>query len=261
MPFRGKRSRRPTIVRKSRKARSSNRLRKPIAMAIKRAIARNIENKVYSKYATNVPIVTTSLTTPTYLGNLLPQITNGTNNTERIGNHIRIKHAYIRGVVNLLPYSVLTNPLSTPVIVKMWLASTKQINTNDLALTACSTNFFDAGASPAGFQGNVLDTLLSPNKDAWVIHATKTVELGATYASATGAVGTSGYFDNSKMTMPFYFSYGKKFRGEIKYNDATTIPTNRNLFLIFQAVYADGSFLGTQIAEYHYTCRVEYEDA
>lgn len=263
MPFRGKRSRRVKVARRTRKAgRRTKVVSKNIKTYVKRAISRNMENKVWESYGNNIPIVTTVGSTPTFLGNLLPQPSQSVTQSGRIGNEIKIRKGYVRGYVNLLPYNATSNPLSTPVMVKMWLVSCKYLNTATLSSTNISTDFFEIGSSTAGLQGNLIDTVLSVNKDNWTVHKTKQFELGATYASTSGAVGTGGYFDNSKMIMPFYFSFGNKFRTSLKYNDASSnVPTNRNLFLLFQAVYANGSTTGLQICQYTYNTRVEYEDA
>lgn len=229
---------------------------------VKRIISSNNENKMVIQYGINQAITTASATNPTYIQNLLPSLAQGTGKSNRIGNDIKIKYAYVRGFVNLLPYSATLNPLSTPIQVKIWLCSSKTVNTNNIASTSIASDFFEVNNASAGFQGNLLDMMLTPNKDSWVIHATKTFELGATYASTNGQVGTAGYFDNSKMIRPFYFNYGKYFKSVLKYNDQTlNIPTNKNLFLVFQAVNADGSTTAINCAEYHFTSRCEFEDA
>jgi len=229
---------------------------------VKNAISKNLENKVYVNYGSNLAITTAgSGSNPTFVPNLLPPLVQGGSQQNRIGNEVKIKYAYVRGYVNLLPYSVTNNPLSTPIMVKMWLCASKTINTNAISSTDITTTFFETGSGSAGFQGNMLDLCLSNNKDSWTIYATKKFELGATYASSGGQVGTGGYFDNSKMTIPFYFSYGRHFKSSLKYTDqATNIPTNRNLFLVIQAVNADGSSTAVSPAEYHFQTRITFED-
>lgn len=261
MPFRGKRSRRVRVLRRTRKAgRRPKGVSNNVKKYVKRAISSNLENKVYVQNATNVAINTAAGTTPTNIY-LLPQVGQSVTQTGRIGNEIRIRKAYVKGYVNILPYNLATNPLSTPVLVKLFLVSCKYLNTNTLSSTNIASDFFDNGASSIGFQGSVTDMLMGPNKDAWTFHKTKSFELGATYASGSGAVGTGGYFDNSRMTLPFYFSYGSKFRGSLKFNDTGLSPTNRNLFLCVQAVYADSTTSSITPCEWHYQNRVEYEDA
>lgn len=264
MPRVNRRNRRPRkyarkTTMRSRKGKSVS---KAVKMYVKKALGRNMENKVWEKFGNSIPIVSTVTSTPTYLGNLLPQPAQDTTQIGRIGNEIKIRKGYVRGYVNLLPYNALTNPLSTPVMVKLWLVSCKYMNTATLSSTNIGSDFFETGSGSAGLQGTLVDTVLSVNKDNWTVHKTKQFELGVTYASGAGPASTGGWYDNSKMIMPFYFSFGNKFKAALKYNDAATnVPTNRNLFLVFQAVYANGSSSGIQTCQYTYNTRVEYEDA
>ena len=269
MPFRGKRSNRPKST-KPRSTFKSNKAKiakpsKPLKNYIKKIVHGNMENKVWIDYGVNQTLTTlsgspASNTAATLY--LLPKPSVNVGHSGRIGNEIRIRRAYIYGRVNLLPYNLTNNPLSTPILVKMWLVSFKTINTALINSCTSTANYFETGTGSVSFQGNVLDTVLSPNKDVLTVHKTKSFELGATYASSGGAVGTAGYFDNSKMTMPFYFSFGNKFRAALKYNDnATNVAENRNCWLITQVVNADGSSTAVTAAEMHYNLRVEYEDA
>lgn len=219
---------------------------------VKRAISKEIENKVWLDYGINQTITTAAGTTPTS-AILVPRIAQGLGKSQRTGNEIRVKKALLSGYVNLLPYSATLNPQVAPVIIKMWIVRCKQVNNILLANTTISTTFFDVVNGSLGFQGNMLDTLLSINRESWQIIATKQFELGLT-------TNTNGVADNSRFTKKFNFSLAKHL-GVIKFDDTGTTPTNRNMFLVFQAVYPDGSALALQSAEYHWHYRVEYEDA
>ena len=84
--------------------------------------------------------------------------------------------------------------------------------------------------------------------------------MGGSY-NITATVNNASYFDNSPMSVPFQFNFGRKL-GKLVYDEDTTYASNRNMFIVFQVVAANGSNSGGQImAEYHYTTRVEYEDA
>jgi len=234
--------------------------RKAITKIVKSIISRQAENKIWADYGVNQTITCAQSTTPTFK-NLVPTIPPGSRISNRVGNEVRVKNGYIRGHVNLLPYNETTNNKPLPCYVKMWVCSGKLMNTILLSSTNISTTFFEAGGSSAGFQGNMLDIDLSPNKDMWTVHYTKTVKLGAGYVVSTGSPVSGGsYFDNSPMSVPFQFNFGKKL-GTLKYEEDITSATNRNMFLVFQVVPCDGDGAPTQVmAEFHYTTRVEYED-
>ena len=259
-----KRSRRPSArkTRKTRKTytRKSSKVSTPVKNYVNRMIHNNTENKVFAGYGVNQTLSsafgTLSGTQALYL---LPQISQGVGQHLRIGNEIKIRKAYIRGYVNILPYSLGVNARPAPVMVKMWVVSFKTINTALIA--SCPTaNFFEAGSSSTGFQANMLDMVLSTNNDLITVHRTKTFKIGA--SSVSTGVPVASYYDNSSFNHYFNFEYGSKCKGTIKYNDTTTnVPENKNMWLLFQVVYPDGSSDAGSVAEYHYTCRVEYEDA
>jgi len=236
--------------------------RKSITKIVKAVLSRQAENKSWFDYGANQSItIASGGSTPTFK-NLLPQLSQGSSASNRIGNEVKVKNAYIRGHVNILPYDAVLNPQQCPppLYVKMWIVSAKALNTNNLALTNINTTFFDIVSSSTSFQGNMLDIDFTVNKDAWVIHGTKTVKIGAQYTSASGPITAYAYSDDSPMSAPFSFSFGKNLK-TLKYDDSGPIPTNRNMFIVFQAVAANGANGGGYIpAEFHYTTRVDYED-
>jgi len=232
--------------------------RKSITKIVKSVLSRQAENKVWVDYGVNQSIICSSSSVPAYK-NLLPILSYGTGVSARIGNEVRVKSAYIRGHVNILPYDAGAQTSNIlPLYIKMWLISSRQINTQLLTATNIASNFFEIGGGSSGFQGNMLDMEFSPNKDSWVIHATKTCKVGV--GSTSSNVNTTSYFDNSPFSVPFYFNYGKKLKAALKYDETTTSCSNRNMFLIFQVVPANGNTGAFNLAEYHYSTRVEYED-
>lgn len=239
--------------------------RKPVSKKlktyIKKQIHANIENKHFFGYGSNNIITTASSSTPSAL-NLLPSLAIGASDGQRVSNQIKIVKGVVQGFVNLLPYSATLNPLSTPVMVRLWLLAGRQLNSNTFSNYSPATNFFELGSSQIGPQGTMLDMVLRNNSQEYIVYAQRIFKLGAAYASSTGPVGTSGYFDNSPMTKRFSFNWGKHVKSKLIYNDAVTnIPTNRNMFLVFQVVNCDGSSSAVNAAEFHYTNEVLYEDA
>ena len=233
--------------------------RKAITKIVKSIISSQAEQKSWFDYGANNSILTSVTVTPTYK-NLVPVLSQGVGHSGRIGNEVRIKSGYVRGHVNILPYSALSNPGPAPVFVKIWVLSCKQINDKVLSSTPISYDFFDVVNSSVGLQGNMLDMELTINKDMWVSHGSKTVKIGAGFGTSTGNVSLQSYFDNSPMSAPFYFNLGKILK-TCKYDDTSTTCSNKNLFLVFQCVSADGAtYSGSYAAEFHYAIRMDYED-
>jgi hypothetical protein len=235
-------------------------LGKAIKSFVKAAIHRNAENKVWVNYAANISLATASPSTVLPSISLLPTPVQGTGHGQRIGNEVRIVKNYIKGYINLLPYNAITNFLSAPIMVKMWIASYKLANNPNTAATATFSSFFEINNSSAPPQGTMLDMVLTTNKEVWTVHKTKTFEIGASSFSSTGPVGSGAYFDNSKMTLPYYFNL-TKYTKSLKFDDGTTLQTNKNLFILFQCVNADGTAATGPVAETHFCHRCEYEDS
>jgi len=248
----------PKNVKRVRRAKRSSK-RPSFTKKVKAVVQSFAEHKQFTSYGGNNQIGTASASFPSSL-NLMPVLNQGTGDSTRVGNEVRITSANIRGYVNILPYNVSTNVLSTAVMVKIWLCSYKTAQTNNISLTNADSSFFEINNGSVGMQGTMLDMVLQPNMDSWTVHASKKVKIGAGYASSTGPVGTSGYFDNSPMTAPFSFNWGKYCKSPLRFNDATTSPSNKNMFLIFQSVYADGSASSVYSSEMHYCNTVKYVD-
>ena len=230
---------------------------KNLNKAIKKVIHSQIENKTWTSTNVNTTIVTASSSALTYF-NLLPILIQGTGAQNRIGNEVRVRRAYIKGRINILPYNVTTNPLPASVLVKMWVVREK-LNNNSNQLQNSASNFFTVNSAPIGPTSTILDTLYDVNTDYYSVFATRTIELstgwnsGTTYTTPTGSKGS--------FTVPFYFNLTKHV-GLLKWNDTSpTYTTNKNLFLVFQAVYSDGSSTALNSAEYHCCLTHHFEDA
>lgn len=254
---RGKR----TGFRKKRGAKKPCRVSKCVKKYVKRALHANVENKQIVVTNINQTITTVSAAVPTFVS-LIGQISQGNTSNTRVGNQVKCVKGIIRGYLNYLPYNVSTNPQSAPLWVKMWLVSPKAINTNVLSSTVIATDFFDLGGAVGSFSGNMRDIIVPVNTEFWTVYATKTAKIGFS-SQATGGtpISTQTWYDNSPFTVPFTFNYGKHLKQVLKFNDASPTCTNRSMFLILQAVYADGTNTAITAAEYHYSNEFKYEDA
>ena len=248
---------------KRRYAKKSSKKGSSFAARVKKIIHRQLENKVVTGYAVNQSIAYAgSITDPTRII-LTPAILQGFGVSNRIGNQVRVMRAVARGFVNLKPYNATSNTTQCPIYVKMWLC--RRVDTNltisSAPVTTDYANFFQQGNSVLPFQSNMLDMLLYTNKDYWTVFKTKTIQLGTlTNPSASNSTLLAG---NSNVSVPFYFDLTKHL-GLLKFNDnnASYLPTNKELFLVMQCCPADGSTLGALDAcEFHYTVQYEYEDA
>jgi len=241
--------------------------RRGFVKAVKKIISSQIEDKVVTTYGVNQSIAYAGTATdPAYLS-LVPAIAQGDSAQGRIGNQVKLKKAVIRGFVNINTVSVFGTSI-IPLYCKMWICRRKGQNFYDTINNADWDNFFQAGSTVLGFQGNLLDTMLYPNNDYWTITKTKMCMLGPnTNLPATTTVGTvltAGFPDaNSRISVPFSFDVTKELGGTLKFNDNTFRPQNKELYLVFQVVPIDGSTPAALALapEYNYVYEVKYEDA
>lgn len=245
--------------RKSRQGKA--RVPKPLKSYIKKAISRNIETKQSTLFGLNQDILTVASSTPTAI-NLLPTPTQGTGESDRLGNLIDVKKLVVHGMVNLKPYDAITNPnvAPGPLWVKIWIVSAKNVNTNTFSNTSAASSFFASNNSSVNFQATVRDMLLDVNNDLFTLHRYKMFKLGASGSSSV--VNPTTYYDNSPAAATFRFDLSKLV-GRLRFDENQTWATNKNLFLVISTCRADGSTGSATVAqcEYHWKCDVMYKDA
>jgi len=243
--------------------RSKKITKKGVSSAVKRYVKRTLhaaaENKVLISYGNQQGITCTSGTTPTYLS-LMPVVQQGTTQSTRIGNELKLVKGLLSLSVYLKPYDVTNNPLSTPVMVRMMILTNKVLTTQALSGTTINADLFESGSGAVALQGNLMDMHFGVNTNNWTQHYNKVFKIGAASATATGKVGSSGYFDNSSMIYNFKINYAKYIKKKIKYLDNTNWATNYNLWFVLQAVYADGTSSAIGPAAFTYVNRQEFED-
>lgn len=240
------------------------RVPKAVKRYVKRAIAADVENKIFTFSFANTGLVTPGPATAPNVSNCLPTVLQGTSKNTRIGNQIKVKRGYIRGRINLNPYNAVTNPTTAPVLVKLFLVSNLKSNVFSASTASNYSDFFEQGSSSIGFQSTILDHLNPVNRESWIVHKTKTLYLGSTaFSTSNFTTGGGGWADNSKFSQSFYFNTGKYMKSKLKYDDNTSSnPNNKNLYLIYCPVYADGSGSVPQtLVECHGCVKIEYEDA
>lgn len=238
------------------------RVSKTVKRYVKRAIANQSENKYVVTRAVNQPI-TTAVGTAPYAVSLLPSLAVSNNRYSRQANQIKIKKLSIAGRVNLLPYNVTTNPVACPVAVRIMVVSvTSYKEIGVFSASAAATGLFNDATGPAGPSGNILD-LISPISDDFKVYASKTIYLGCTSPTNNFPSTSVGAFDNSKFSAGFYFDLSKHIKSKIQYNDtsSSSIPQNKNCWILMMPIALDGSSAGTVLCETHHVINCLFEDS
>lgn len=237
----------------------------PVKKYVKKEIHRQVENK-----ETSLTILNQSLVIPqsgsssAYKIALLPSLSNGTNNHHRIGNNVRPRYAFIKGHVNILPYSSTTNLIAGPIWVRMLIVKSLAVTYQGGAPGEIDSALFKADGASLGWQSNMLDQILEVNNDLFRCLYDRKVKVGAGFNTSTGPVGSGYYFDNSPMSVPFKINYTKYMKKLLKYSDSANGNScqNDNLYLIFIPSTADGGSYGGSIpAETHFVRYFQFEDA
>jgi len=232
-------------------------LKKLTKTDINRAISRRLENKVTCDFAANQTIIPAAVGAPPTTRYLLPILGQGLGQGNRIGNQIHIRSGKLCMFVNCNRNSA--NMINSPLMVRVWVLSSKLTNAN---AAPAFTSFFQTGSGTAGFQESMLDMLLPVNKDAFTVYFDRTykIGLGSVYSTVTD---TTNSLDSSSFNQRIDVEWGSHFKQALDYNDSDNVPTNRNLFVVFQAIRADGQATVSDNdsgAEYHLTNTVYYED-
>lgn len=258
-----RRYRKKTVARK----RVASKVSRAFASKVKKVVHRMTENKTWERVEVNKALngaySGTLSVDPTCI-NCLPWLSQGTGQSGRIGNRVRLVKNQFRGIINALPYGGSAT-YQAPIWVKMWVFSPKFFSNFDGDMGNLQwKQFFQVNNADAGFYGNTLDMLQNVNTELYTVHTTRTFQLNTALTgtiSVSGGVyqGTSGQFAH-KFTIDL-----SKYVKDLKYDDdSSQRPTNKNLLIAFQTCYADGTINGTatnnNIAELHYIQECEYED-
>ena len=173
-------------------------------------------------------------------------INQGTGQGDRIGNKITLKRLVIKGTLVPLPYDAIYNGTIFPVQVKIWVFYDRQ---DPSAVPDPRTNFFQQGNASKGWSGDLVDMWSPINNDRYKVVATRQYKLGYAENAGSGPTPNAQYFANNdfKLNANFSIDLTKHYIKQIKFNDGSTAPTTRGLFMIMSYAPANGSLFGTGI--------------
>lgn len=237
---------------------------------VKAVIARDVETKSKQLYDESQNIYPAD--SPSWLGSIFPvspyttflDISQGTGEGQRIGNVIKTKSLFFKGIIWPAAYNVTTNLDPQPTIINMWIICDKEGPTQ-LPSSDIDSQFIQLGNSAQGLTDSLIDGLATVNTDRYRVFAKRTFKLG--YAAYTGTsfdADRQQYANNDfKMSCKFNINLTKHMVKKVRFNDNNTIPLTRGLFCVLQSIYANGSVIATtqRVAALAYTLDYKYEDA
>lgn len=248
---------------------------KQIKNTVDRILARRIESKIEDYDQLGVPVYNATNNminmytnscfgvSPNTAGIVVQQ---GTSQSTRIGNKIKTRKCTMRGCLYPLPYNATTNPTPSPQDVYLYIFRLRQDGDLVAAQASINGDFFQVGATDAGFAGSQLDWLRRVNVDQIICYERRLFKVG--FGSYTGT-GTSAVYQsdvNNDMQIANYFEidltpYVAK---NVQFNDNTAMPTTFKTYAVFEAV-TSGDRAASAADDYEvaldYSLIYEYEDA
>jgi len=185
----GKKSRKPRVSR-------------PTAQAV-RAIAKSVIRKEAEDKFVSVAqdqSFNSTITSPAECYPVMPAISIGTGDFQRIGDKVRGKYLYVKGHIQYNK-SYIDNPLVNnylpPSTVRVMILSQKNIKCSNLISSRVDTqhllkdNIATGTARP--YNGSMMDNLSPINKDLFTVHFDKKVKMDALYQTSDGAYFLYGH--------------------------------------------------------------------
>lgn len=201
---------------------------------------------------------------------IIPNINNGSGDSQRIGDQIRAQKLILKGLINFPPITGTTlhnNPGAARIAVRMMIVTPKSYPNWQQA--SSTTTWMDyllkKGGTTSAFTGSPFDLWAPVNRDAVTLHYNKVFYMNQPYVLHNGsttdvAISTAGVTRHFSKTFNFKNSL---FKYDANVDTGLT-PVNKGMVLVLGYCYTDGStaadVLNTRVT-LQYEARLLYEDA
>lgn len=239
------------------------------AAAVKKVIQHEAEKKQVQYYEANRFIVAYNATASPFASSIFPctpygaslTINQGTGDAARIGNRIKISKLRLKGMFTPTPYSLANNATPEPMMLRMWLLYDKE---NPTAIPVPAADFIQFGNAAQALTSTVQDMVAKVNNDRWVVKYDKVFKLGFSTYGGTGTSAAYQSFTNNdfNLVQEFDIDLTDMVPKTYVFDDNTSIPETRGLFLVVEAVPVNGVAPGTNLiaAEMTFSLDLEYTD-
>lgn len=234
-----------------------------------RTIHKNVENKTvqYQRsfgFGGNPTTYSTLSFTQLTPGSISYNMVQGTGQSDRVGNSVRIMKAVLRYILLPVSYDLILNPTPKPQEVQILFGYIKG-NTRTAPSATAVSYLYQNGNSSAGPTGLLGDVMRPINKDFWVIKKRIRHKVGYASNDGTGANAGSQFHANNdfKYNVVKSIDITKMLPQKVVWNEADVNPTSRSLFMMISAVNADNTNQLSDTAPCGMTfwLDVTYEDA
>jgi len=238
---------------------------------VKRTIHTNQENKIAFIAFDSLPLYNYAFAGSLYQSCTAPltpytsylSITQGTGVSNRIGNQISVRRAYLKILLVSAPVDATNNITPTPQIINLFIYGTKpSYDSLSVIQNASLNSFFDSGNSYIGITSDLSDNMYDLNKDIIIPHMRKQYKLGSsTYFTPTNQ--QAFYNNDHKLNYIIKIDVTKWYPKKIIWNDTATTPTTRNLYFTLESCNSTGTAAPAQNIPvfYSWSMELQYEDS
>lgn len=265
-PSRTRRARKYVSKRRAvRRAKSTNLVRK-----IKQVVSSLNETKqAYYNSGNTLTLFNSGIDAVGDLQQIVPNIANGTEDNQRIGQQIRSKSLNIKGYIKLNVNDVNDSTRLPSVIARMMVVSMKTApNFSEAQAQAPKIgSLLKKGGTTVPFSGLLSDINAPINTDVFTVHADKKFYLNQSYVNSTGVSPPSTIIAQDIRNTVKFFNINVKCKNRVlKYDEDVSsdlLPTNFAPFILLGYSYLDGSAADTLSTNLglQYISTLNYEDA
>jgi len=221
------------------------RLSKPVTTAVRRIAKSVVSRASETKFISLRQDLgfNSTITGPGECYALMPPITQGTDDFQRVGDRISGRTLYISGHINYNSAFLDTigvNNYVPPSTVRVMILSQKNIKSNQqlgLVDTAHLLKDNVATGVARSYNGGMTDNLAPVNKDLFRVHLDKKIKMNCVYQSSDGT-GSTGWVGQKTA----YFRCAIKLPKTLYYDDLNgDVPNNFAPFFCLGGVNDDGS--------------------
>jgi len=195
---------------------------------------------------------------------VIPNMFNGTEINERVGDKVTLKSHKIHGYFRIVPNTLASGYKFGNVAVRQMVLSLKSISNYDAviadpSLGAKLLGLLRKGGTTVAFQGLVSDVMAEINREVFTVHYDKVYHIKSDYNLTASGATTQ---DTLRM-----FNINMKVKNkQLKYSDdisTSLLPVNYGCFMVFGYCYMDGSLPDTTATnlQVYYSSVMKYEDA
>ena len=195
---------------------------------------------------------------------ILPEMTQGTGEGERIGDRIKVRQSHLVINVWARAYNSSTNSLCKEQYVKIWIVKAKQLTQGATTIpNADIARWFQLGSTATGFSNDLTDTSRDVNTNLFTVKYQKVCKIGFASASSGGAappLSTTAPNNDFKLHHQFKINCGKYMKKMLTFQDNTTPCSNDNLYVVMQTVAYDNTIVTSAPCEYVWEQHTTFED-